>query len=127
MSFRKVLLCLRLSHLIWQQCSLSIPQSSLSHLLSRYATLAHVSSLCHCVVDKTGKKSDGIVEEGFLPPSWGQFPYLVQGAAQPGTWLEGLKSITQGGARWDSVSQNYCQRCMPCMSALPERWSQQGE
>lgn len=77
------------------------------------------------MVDKTAKKKKGIVEEGLLPAGWGQFPYLVQGAAQPGTWLKGLKSITWGSARWDSISQNYCQTCMPCMSALPERWSRQ--
>lgn len=67
------------------------------------------------------------MEEGLLPPSWGQFSYLVQGTTQPGTWLEGLKSITQGSARWDTMSQNYCQRWMQCMSALPERWSRQGK
>lgn len=67
LSFSKVLLSLRLSHLIWQQY---IPQSSLSHLFLRCGSLVHVSSVCHCVVDKTGKKNNyRVVEEGLLPPS----------------------------------------------------------
>lgn len=73
------------------------------------------------------KVNYSIVEEGHLPLGCDQCPYFVQVAVQPGTWLEGLKSIPKGSASWDSFSQNFCQRCMPCMSVLPERWSQQGK